>query len=97
METAFTATSLISNLLRLIALVGVGYALFHAIRQRPDAFTAVDKLNKPGWVAILAIALMILLVFPVIGIVGIIAVVAVCVYLVDVRPKVDDVQRGPRY
>jgi len=28
---------------------------------------------------------------------GIVAVVAVCVYLVDVRPRVDDVQRGPRW
>jgi hypothetical protein len=26
-----------------------------------------------------------------------IAVVAICVYLVDVRPRVDEVQRGPRW
>ncbi|MBY6539626.1 DUF2516 family protein [Rhodococcus sp. BP-349] len=97
MPMAYSATSAIMNILQLIALVGVAFALFHAIRQRPDAFTAADKLNKPGWVAILAIALLILLVFPVVGFVGIIAVVAIGVYLVDVRPKVDDIQRGPRW
>ncbi|MGB3772622.1 MAG: DUF2516 family protein [Rhodococcus sp. (in: high G+C Gram-positive bacteria)] len=97
MPLAYSATSAIMNILQVIALVGVAYSLFHAISQRSDAFTAADKLNKPGWVAILAIALLLLLIFPVVGFVGIIAVVAIGVYLVDVRPKVNDIQRGPRW
>ena len=39
----------------LIWLVGVPvgvYAFVHALRQRSDAFTAVDKLTKPAWAAI---------------------------------------------
>lgn len=83
--------------LQLIAIAAAVFALFHAIRQRGDAFTAVDKLSKPIWLAILAVALLLLLVVPAVGILGIIAVVATCVYLVDVRPRIDEIQRGPRW
>ncbi|MBY6350300.1 DUF2516 family protein [Rhodococcoides corynebacterioides] len=97
MPLATSATSAIEYVLQLIALFGVAFSLFHAVRQRGDAFTAADKLSKQGWIAILVIALLVLLVVPVINFIGIIAVVAMGVYLVDVRPKVDDVQRGPRW
>ncbi|AOW94925.1 hypothetical protein BFN03_12875 [Rhodococcus sp. WMMA185] len=82
--------------LQIIALGGAGFAVFHAARQRKDAFTAVDKLTKPIWLGILVAALLVLLIFPPVSLLGIIAVIAVCVYLVDVRPRVDDIQRGPR-
>ncbi|CAM2982098.1 DUF2516 domain-containing protein [Prescottella defluvii] len=90
-------TGLIMSALQLLALGGAAYAIFHAARQRKDAFTAVDKLSKPIWLGILVAALLVLLVLPVVGIFGLIAVVAICVYLVDVRPRVDDIQRGPRW
>lgn len=83
--------------LQAIALAGAVYALFHAARQRKDAFTAVDKLSKPIWLSILVVAFLLLLLFQAVQLLGIIAVIAVCVYLVDVRPRVDDVQRGPRW
>ncbi|EOM76676.1 DUF2516 family protein [Rhodococcus rhodnii] len=90
--------SIILLAIRLVALAGAVFALVHVIRQRKDAFTAVDKLTKPVWVGILAAATVFLLVWPsVIGLFGIVAIVAVCVYLVDVRPRVDEVQRGPRW
>ncbi|MGV9410287.1 DUF2516 family protein [Nocardia sp. NPDC003693] len=74
------------------------FALVHAIRQRPDAFTAVDKLTKPAWLAILAASLGgLLLGGTVVGLLGIAAIVATGVYLADVRPKVDEIQRGPRW
>ncbi|MCP9622503.1 MULTISPECIES: DUF2516 family protein [Nocardia] len=74
------------------------FALIHAVRQRPDAFTAVDKLSKPAWVGILCGALLfVLLAQGGVGLLMIIAVVASGVYLADVRPKVDEVQRGPRW
>lgn len=83
--------------LRLLALGAAVFALIHAVRQRKDAFTAVDKLSKPIWLGILAVATLVLLILPVVGLFGIVAVVAVCVYLVDVRPRVDEIQRGPRW
>ncbi|TSD99523.1 DUF2516 family protein [Skermania sp. ID1734] len=96
----FTVSSLtgwILLILQLIAIAAAVFAIFHAVRQRADAFTAVDKLSKPIWLGILIVALLVLVAMGAIGFIGIIAVVAVCVYLVDVRPRVDDVQRGPRW
>ncbi|QNG19894.1 DUF2516 family protein [Rhodococcus triatomae] len=89
--------SLILLALQIVALAAAGYALFHALRQRKDAFTAVDKLTKPIWLGILAASFLVLLLFQAVFLLGIVAVVAVCVYLVDVRPRVDEVQRGPRW
>ncbi|OZE99519.1 DUF2516 domain-containing protein [Rhodococcus sp. 14-2470-1b] len=86
-------TGLILLVLRFIALAGAAYAVFHAVRQRPDAFTAVDKLTKPVWLGILVVALLVIFAFG-INFIGLIGIVAVCVYLVDVRPKVDSIQRG---
>ncbi|WP_420873823.1 DUF2516 family protein [Nocardia huaxiensis] len=74
------------------------FALVHAIRQRPDAFTAVDKLTKPAWIAILAVALLFLWIGMVpYNLLSLVAIVATGVYLADVRPKVDEIQRGPRW
>ena len=91
-------TSVILLVLWLGALGATIFALIHAVRQRSDAFTAVDKLSKPIWLAILAGALIFLL----LGVGGFmltsfIAIIATGVYLADVRPKVDEVQRGPRW
>ncbi|MFC4126061.1 DUF2516 family protein [Nocardia rhizosphaerae] len=95
----YDLTSLILLVLWLAALGATVFALIHAVRQRADAFTAVDKLTKPIWLAILAGALVFLL----LGIAGFgmltsfIAIIATGVYLADVRPKIDEVQRGPRW
>lgn len=56
--------SVILLVIRIIALGGAAFALFHAARQRKDAFTAVDKLSKPIWLSILAVAFLVLLLFP---------------------------------
>ncbi|QIS24690.1 DUF2516 family protein [Nocardia terpenica] len=98
MDGVYSVTSAILLVLWLAALGGTIFALVHAIRQRPDAFTAVDKLSKPIWVTILGVALAFLLLAKTpVGLLGIAAVVATGVYLADVRPKVDEVQRGPRW
>lgn len=89
--------SLILIALQLLALGGAAFALLHAVRQRPDAFTAVDKQTKPIWLGILGASLVALLLFQWVFLLGIVAVVAISVYLVDVRPRVDEVQRGPRW
>jgi succinate dehydrogenase/fumarate reductase cytochrome b subunit len=90
-------TGLILFALQLLALAGAAFAIFHAARQRKDAFTAVDKLSKPIWLGILVASLLVVFLFGAVHMLGIIAVVAICVYLVDVRPRVDDIQRGPRW
>lgn len=78
--------------------LGAGaYTFVHALRQRPDAFTAVDKLTKNKWLGIIGAATLVMLVFKPVSFIGIFGVVAVCVYLADVRPKVDEIQRGPRW
>lgn len=82
------------------AAVPVGiYALAHAAIQRADAYTAADKLTKPAWVGITggATALLLLNVLASQLLFYLIALVAVLVYLVDVKPAVTEVQRGPRW
>jgi len=49
-------------------------------------------------VSILAVALgFLLLARTPVGLLGIAAVIATGIYLADVRPKVDEIQRGPRW
>ncbi|NLV79339.1 MAG: DUF2516 family protein [Rhodococcus sp.] len=96
MTNVDSLAGLIILVLQIVAIAGAGFALFHAVRQPSEAFPAVDKLTKPVWLGILAASLVVLLLFGAIGFLGIIAVVAVCVYLVDVRPRVEEVQR-PRW
>lgn len=82
-----------------VALIGV-WAVVHAVRQRPDAFTAVDKLTKFKWLGILAVSALIIFFLGYNGsgfLLSLIATVAVFVYQADVRPKVDEVQRGSRW
>ena len=55
-------TSLILLILWIGAFGATVFALIHAVRQRSDAFTAVDKMTKPIWLAILGGALVFLLI-----------------------------------
>jgi hypothetical protein len=70
------------------------YSFVHAAMQRSDAYTATGKLTKPVWLVILGASA--LLSWP-LGVFGIaIAASAAGVYLVDVRPKLLDVQGKSR-
>jgi Protein of unknown function (DUF2516) len=80
-----------------VALTAV-YAFVHAALQRPDAYTAADKMTKPVWLVILGLAVLLtsLLSF-VFGVLGMaIAACAAGVYLVDVRPKLLEIQGKSR-
>lgn len=88
-------------IIRLIWIIGIpvgAYAFVHALMQRADAFTAVNKLTKPAWLGITGAALLVLVLFPgpttFLWLPGIIAAL---VYIVDVRPQVTEAQRGPRW
>jgi O-antigen/teichoic acid export membrane protein len=70
------------------------YAVVHAALQRPDAYTAADKLTKPVWLIILGAGILVALVLGITGVA--IAAVAAGVYLVDVRPKLLEVQGKSR-
>ena len=70
------------------------YAFVHAAMQRPDAYTAADKMTKPVWLVILGVALPVAYVLSVMGTVA--AACAAGVYLVDVRPKLLEIQGKSR-
>lgn len=79
-------------------LVTAVYAFVHAALQPPDAYTAADKLTKPVWLVILgaAVALASIL-YPVLGVLGMaMSACASGVYLVDVRPKLLEIQGKSR-
>ncbi|WP_092926130.1 DUF2516 family protein [Actinopolyspora alba] len=80
-----------------IAGIPVGvYAFGHALMQRADAFTAVDKQSKPIWLGITGAGalVLILMVRGPMTIIWIAGLVAALVYIVDVRPRVTEVQKG---
>jgi len=66
------------------------YAFVHAALQRSDAYTATDKLTKPVWLVILGVCGLLALVLQVMGMA--IAACAAGVYLVDVRPRLLEIQ-----
>jgi hypothetical protein len=81
--------------LQIAVLATTVYAFVHAAMQRPDAYPAADKLTKPVWLVILGVAALLALVLgAVLG--SAIAAVAAGVYLVDVRPKLLEVQGKSR-
>jgi Protein of unknown function (DUF2516) len=80
--------------LQIAVVVTAVYAFVHAALQRPDAYTAADKLTKPVWLVILGIGVLLALVLGVTGVA--IAAVAAGVYLVDVRPKILEIQGKSR-
>ncbi|KUI29922.1 hypothetical protein AU196_03275 [Mycobacterium sp. IS-1742] len=94
MILADLAGVIILGLVLIVLVVGV-YAFVHAAIQRPDAYTAAGKLTKPVWLAILGGGVLILLLFrDAFG-----AAVCACaagVYLVDVRPKLLEIQGKSR-
>jgi hypothetical protein len=80
--------------LQAAVLVTTVYAFVHAAIQRPDAYTAAEKLTKPVWLVILGVAILLALVLGITGVA--IAAVAAGVYLVDVRPKILEIQGKSR-
>ncbi|MGV0850529.1 DUF2516 family protein [Mycolicibacterium phlei] len=81
-------------ILQIAVLATTVYAFVHAAMQRPDAYTAADKLTKPVWLVIIGIGGLLALVLGVTG--TAIAAVATGVYLVDVRPKILEIQGKSR-
>ena len=77
-------------------------ALIDALTRRPDAFVAADRQTKPTWLALLGGGLVAQVLFSplgggLLGILGLAGITAAIVYLVDVRKRLIDVVRGPRW
>jgi hypothetical protein len=93
----------VADVVRFVVIGGVFlatvYAFVHAAMQRTDAYPAVDKLTKPMWLGILGVSGLLCFLF---GVQTLdmffpsIAAVAAGVYLVDVRPKLLEVQGKSR-
>ena len=87
------AVAIVMYVLQIAVLLMAVYAFVHAALQRSDAYTAAEKLTKPVWLLILAGGAALTF----IGVFGMaIAAVAAGVYLVDVRPRLLDVQGKSR-
>ena len=80
--------------LQIAVVVTTVYAFVHAALQRPDAYTAAEKLTKPVWLVILGVAGLVAAFLSITGVA--IAAVAAGVYLVDVRPKILEIQGKSR-
>ena len=50
-----------------VAAAVSGYAFAHALRQKPDAFTAVGRLTKNAWLGITGASALFLLLIPLFG------------------------------
>lgn len=82
-----------------LGAVGGLYAFVHAVTQRKDAYTAADRKTKVFWSAVTAAGTAAMALFPIASaglIFWVAGLVAVLVYLVDVRPKLIEVQKGGR-
>ena len=92
MQLLLGVQNLVALVLGVTAFAVEVFALVHAVRQRPDAFTATGKQSKTFWVAALAIAtLMGVAAVGGVGLLAIIGIVVAGVYLADVRPAIDEI------
>ena len=81
-------------IIHFVAILVAAYALVHAAMQRADAFPAAEKMSKPAWLGITGGAVVVLLLPSMIF--WIAGLVAALVYMVDVRPRVAEVQQKGR-
>lgn len=77
-----------------LALALTGWALVDALVRPAAGYVAAGKLTKPGWAAILALAVLVVLWRGPLSFLGLPAIIAAIVYLVDVRPAVRQLRRG---
>ncbi|MQA83767.1 MAG: DUF2516 family protein [Streptosporangiales bacterium] len=85
------------GLLWLAALGVKAWALVDAAIRPAPAYVAANKQTKPLWLVILvaAVALDLLIRQGFLGLFAIAGLIAAIIYLVDVRPRVREVQGGP--
>lgn len=67
------------------------FALVDVLRRPTQAFPAVDRQSKVAWAIFMAISAAVIFVFGAVNFLGIIGVIVTMFYLVDVRPKVQEI------
>ena len=67
------------------------WAFIDCLRQRADAFPAVQRQTKTLWVILTGIAALTGLVFDPLGIVGIAGVVVALIYLFEIKPRIAEI------
>jgi Protein of unknown function (DUF2516) len=80
------------------ALAGL-FAFVHSSLQKADAYSAANRKTKPVWLAITGGSTLAMVLFPFYSagyMFWLAGLVASLVYIVDVRPKLIEVQRGGR-
>lgn len=103
MDIAAWAIFIIIRVLEVSGGVLGAFVAIDAVTRRADAFVAADRQTKTVWLAITAVSAFMLVLGALRMFVGALdllwdaAIVASLVYLVDVRPKLRDVQRGTRW
>jgi len=91
-------SGLVLTVVSLAQLAALVFGLSHAIRVRSDAFSAAGKQSKMFWASLLGVSLVLrLTISSPLDLFGVIASIAAIVYIVDVRPALNDVLRGPRW
>ena len=85
------------------AILGV-FAVVDAGSRRPDAFAAADKQTKGTWSGITAACAVVTVLgllfhgaFGALSLLWLAALIGDLVYVLDVRPKLREVQRGSRW
>lgn len=66
------------------------WAFVDCLRQRADAFPAVNRQTKTLWLILTGIAALTGLVFDPLGIIGIAGVVVALIYLFEIKPKIQE-------
>ncbi|AZI58923.1 DUF2516 family protein [Nakamurella antarctica] len=92
-----------------LQILGIGggllgaFAIIDALRHRADAYVAADKQTKIVWIGITALCALMLISAPLLGfplppnLLWLAAIIGAIVYVVDVRPRLKDAQRGTRW
>ena len=96
-DRVLNASNSLFQLVTLACLALAGWAIVDAALRKPAAFPAADRQTKQFWLLILGVAILVEFFLGAFSLFGIPAIVATVVYIVDVRPKVAEVSRGPRY
>lgn len=85
-------SSMILWAINLATLIASAWAFISCVRARPDAFPAIGRRSKGLWLALTGGATVVALAgFSAMSILGIAAIVVSAVYLLDIRPRIQEI------
>ena len=85
-------TDLILLAIDLATIAAAGFAFIDCVRRQPDAFPAIGRSSKGLWLGLTGGSLLVALAsFSPIGILGIAAIVISGIYLLDLRPRIQEI------